>query len=97
MMAKGVGPGDAILCPAFTYTATPESIALLGATPIFVDVGADTFNIVDGAKVEAGIATARHRKLRPVGVIVVDLFGLPACRQTIGKFARLSSVSDYGS
>jgi dTDP-4-amino-4,6-dideoxygalactose transaminase len=88
MMAKGVGPGDAILCPAFTYTATPESIALLGATPIFVDVGADTFNIVGETKIEAGIATARHRKLRPVGVIVVDLFGLPADYRAIREIAE---------
>ena len=35
MMAKGIGPGDAVLCPAFTYTATPETSALLGATPVF--------------------------------------------------------------
>ena len=45
MMALGVGRGDAVLCPAFTYTATPETIALLGATPIFVDVCNDTFNV----------------------------------------------------
>src|SRR5262247_299361 len=45
MMAKNIGPGDGVLCPAFTYTATPESIALLGATPVFVDVDIDTFNV----------------------------------------------------
>jgi DNA-binding transcriptional MocR family regulator len=45
MMALEVKPGDAILCPGFTYTATPETIALLGAEPVFVDVDADTFNI----------------------------------------------------
>ena len=37
LMAKNIGPGDAVLCPAFTYTATPESVAILGATPVFVD------------------------------------------------------------
>jgi dTDP-4-amino-4,6-dideoxygalactose transaminase len=77
MMAKAVGPGDAVLCPAFTYTATPETIALLGATPVFVDVRQDTFNL-DPAALKAGLDAARRKGLRPVGVIAVDLFGLPA-------------------
>ncbi len=77
MMALGVGPGDAVLCPAFTYTATPESIALLGATPVFIDVDPSSFNTtVDFA--EAGAAAARKSGLRPVGLVAVDLFGLPA-------------------
>lgn len=77
MMAKGIGPGDAVLCPDFTYTATPETIALLGATPIFVEVGLDTFNI-DPAGIEAGIASAERHELKPKAIIAVDLFGRPA-------------------
>lgn len=77
MMAKGIGPGDAVLCPDFTYTATPETIALLGATPIFVEVGLDTFNI-DPAGIEAGIASAKRHELKPRAIIAVDLFGRPA-------------------
>lgn len=77
MMAKGVKPGDAVLCPAFTYTATPETIALLGATPVFVEVEAATFNVKPEG-IAAGIAAAKSQGLRPVGVIAVDLFGLPA-------------------
>lgn len=77
MMAKGIGPGDAVLCPDFTYTATPETIALLGATPIFVEVGLDTFNI-DPAGIEAGIAAAKRHELKPKAIIAVDLFGRPA-------------------
>ena len=87
MMAKGVGPGDAILCPGFTYTATPETIALLGASPIFVDVLEETFN-VDPIGLSAGLDAARRQKLKPVGLIAVDLFGLPADYEAIGKFAR---------
>jgi dTDP-4-amino-4,6-dideoxygalactose transaminase len=86
MMAKGVGPGDAVLCPAFTYTATPETIALLGATPVFVDVDPDTFN-VEPAGLEAGIATAQRAGLRPVALIAVDLFGLAAPYAKLEAFA----------
>jgi dTDP-4-amino-4,6-dideoxygalactose transaminase len=48
LMALGVGRGDAVLCPAFTFTATPEAVALLGATPIFIDVNPETFNLAPG-------------------------------------------------
>lgn len=77
MMAKGIGPGDAVLCPDFTYTATPETIALIGATPIFVEVGLDSFNI-DPTGIEAGIAAAVRHGLKPKAIIAVDLFGRPA-------------------
>lgn len=77
LMAKGVRPGQAILCPSFTFAATAEVIAWLGATPVFVDVSEDTFNL-DVESLRAGIRTARERGLQPVGIIAVDLFGLPA-------------------
>src|SRR5215813_5568493 len=74
LMAKGVGRGDAVLCPSFTFSATGEAVALTGATPVFVDVDEATFNM-DAASLERGIATARKAGLKPVGVIPVDLFG----------------------
>ena len=77
LMAKGVKPGQAILCPSFTFAATAEVVAWLGAVPVFVDCLADTFNL-DPASLEQGIATARQLGLKPVGVIPVDLFGQPA-------------------
>ncbi len=77
LMAKGIGPGDAVLCPAFTYTATPEVIALLGATPVWIDVDPGTFN-VDPSGIPAAVETARRLRLEPKGLIAVDLFGLPA-------------------
>src|SRR5688572_13873577 len=77
LMAKGAAPGQAVVVPSFTFAATAEVVAWCGATPIFADVCADTFNL-DPASLEAGIATARHLGLDPVGVIPVDLFGQPA-------------------
>src|SRR5215203_3362525 len=82
LMAKGVKPGDAVLCPTFTFAATAEVVAWLGATPVFVDVYEQTFNI-DPTSLEEGIKTARRLNLRPVGVIPVDLFGQPADYDTI--------------
>jgi dTDP-4-amino-4,6-dideoxygalactose transaminase len=77
LLAKGVKPGVAVLCPSFTFAATAEAVALLGGTPVFVDVLEDTFNM-DPASLEAGIAEARQAGLNPAGVIAVDLFGQPA-------------------
>jgi dTDP-4-amino-4,6-dideoxygalactose transaminase len=77
LMAKGLKPGEAVLCPSFTFAATAEVVAWFGATPIFVDVHRDTFN-VDAASLELGVARARQLDLVPVGVIPVDLFGQPA-------------------
>jgi dTDP-4-amino-4,6-dideoxygalactose transaminase len=77
LMAFGVKPGQAIFVPSFTFAATGEVVVWLGATPIFVDCLPDTFNM-DPASLEAGIATAKRLGLAPVGVIPVDLFGLPA-------------------
>jgi dTDP-4-amino-4,6-dideoxygalactose transaminase len=77
MMAEGIGPGDAVFLPAFTYTATAEVPLLLGATPVFVDIDAATFQI-DPAHLERRIGDAVKRGLRPRAVIGVDLFGQPA-------------------
>lgn len=84
LLAKGVGPGVAVLCPSFTFAATAEAVALLGGTPFFVDVQEDTFNM-DPASLEAGVAEARAAGLNPVGVIAVDLFGQPADYESIEK------------
>jgi len=85
LMAKGVKPGDAVLCPAFTFAATAEVVAWLGASPVFVDVHADTFNI-DPVSLAQGLATAKAAGLKPVGVIAVDLFGQAADYDAIEPF-----------
>ncbi|MGE0180540.1 MAG: DegT/DnrJ/EryC1/StrS family aminotransferase [Sphingomonas sp.] len=77
LMALGIGPGDAVFVPSFTYTATAEVILLLGARPVFVDSDADTFNL-DFDSAEAAIArTKREGRLRPAALMTVDLFGQP--------------------
>ncbi len=86
LMAKGVGPGEAVLCPSFTFCATGESVALTGATPVFVDVDAETFN-VDLASLTRGLTAARRAGLRPKGVIAVDLFGQSADHDAVAAFA----------
>jgi dTDP-4-amino-4,6-dideoxygalactose transaminase len=87
LMAKGVGPGDAVFCPSFTFCATGEAVALAGATPVFVDVDEATFNI-DAASLKRGIATARKLGLKPRAVIPVDLFGQSADHDAIGAVAE---------
>ena len=78
MMAEGIGRGDAVFLPAFTYTATAEVPLLLGATPVFVDVDARTFQI-DPGNLEQRIGEVRRAgELRPRAVVGVDLFGQPA-------------------
>src|SRR5262249_18484775 len=74
LMAKGIGRGDAVLCPSFTFCATGEAVALTGATPVFVDVDEATFNM-DAASLKRGIATARKLGLKPRAVIPVGLVG----------------------
>src|SRR6202162_185216 len=86
LMAKGVGRGDAVFCPSFTFCATGEAVALTGATPVFVDVDEATFNI-DAASLKRGIATAKKLGLKPVAVIPVDLFGQSADHDAIGAIA----------
>jgi dTDP-4-amino-4,6-dideoxygalactose transaminase len=86
LMAKDVGPGDAVFCPTFTFAATAEVIALLRATPVFVDVLEETFNI-DPKNLGAAIDSARKAGLRPAGIIAVDLYGQPADYRTIESIA----------
>ena len=91
LMAKQVGPGDAVLCPSFTFCATGEAVALTGATPVFVDVDEATFNI-DAASLKRGIAKAKQRGLKPVAVIPVDLFGQSADHDAIAEIAEAEGL-----
>jgi dTDP-4-amino-4,6-dideoxygalactose transaminase len=91
LMAKGVGRGDAVLCPSFTFCATGEVVVLTGATPVFVDVDDATFNM-DAASLKRGIATAKRLGLKPRAVIPVDLFGQSADHDTIGAIAAAEGL-----
>ncbi len=87
MMAEGIGPGDAVFLPAFTYTATAEVPLVLGATPVFVDVDPRTFQI-DTAHLAARIAEVRAAgRLRPRALVGVDLFGQPADWPALNRIA----------
>jgi len=91
LMAKGVGKGDAVLCPSFTFCATGEVVALTGATPVFVDVDETTFNM-DPASLKRGIASARKLGLKPVAVMPVDLFGQSADHDAIAAVAETEGL-----
>jgi dTDP-4-amino-4,6-dideoxygalactose transaminase len=86
LMARGIGAGDAVFCPSFTFCATGEAVALTGATPVFVDVDEATFNM-DAASLRRGLATAGRAGLKPRAVIPVDLFGQSADHDGIGEIA----------
>jgi len=92
LMAWEIGPGDAVICPSFTYHATAEAVALLGATPVLADVQAETFNL-DPASLERAIATAKRLGLKPRAVIPVDLFGLPADHDAINAIAATHGMA----
>jgi dTDP-4-amino-4,6-dideoxygalactose transaminase len=91
LMAKGISRGDAVLCPSFTFCATGEVVALIGATPVFVDVDESSFNI-DAASLKRGIATARKLGLKPRAVIPVDLFGQSADHDAIAAVAEAEGL-----
>src|SRR5882757_8946563 len=91
LRARGIGPGDAVFCPSFTFCATAEVAALVGATPVFVDVHAETFNI-DAKNLAAAVGTARQLGLAPKAVIAVDLFGLPADHGAVAAVAEAEGL-----
>jgi dTDP-4-amino-4,6-dideoxygalactose transaminase len=101
LMALKVGPGDAVFTSPFTFIATAEVISLLGATPVYVDIDPDTFNI-DPAKLDQAVSALKSNDsdahplpitnnpspLTPKAVIGVDIFGLPAEYERIDAVAR---------
>jgi dTDP-4-amino-4,6-dideoxygalactose transaminase len=91
LMSKDIGPGDAVICPAFTFCATAEVVALLGATPVFADVHEQTFNLDPASFVDA-VATARKLGLTLKAVIPVDLFGAPADHDAINEIAAAERI-----
>ncbi len=91
LYAHGIGPGDAVFVPSFTFAATAEVVALAKAEPVFVDVDADTYNI-DIASLEAAIAMVKKEgRLKPKAIIPVDLFGLAA---DYGAIMRIAARED---
>ena len=88
LMGWNLGPGDAVFVPDFTFFASGEVVSFEGATPVFVDVDADTFNL-DPAKLEEAIlAVKADGKLTPKATVAVDLFCLPANYRAIKPIAE---------
>ena len=102
LMAKGVGPGDAVFTVPFTFMASAEAIATVGATPIFVDIEPGSFNMdpIALGRAIAALAAGENKDhplphwtteklagLRPRGIIAVDLFGLPA------DYGRINAIA----
>ena len=91
LMAKGIGPGDAVITTPFTYIATAEVIALLGAEPVFADIYPSTFNI-NPYEIEKAINRAKLKGLNPKAIIPVDLFGLPSRYRMIEEIANAENL-----
>jgi dTDP-4-amino-4,6-dideoxygalactose transaminase len=92
LRAWEIGPGDAVFVPAFTFAATGEVVALVGATPVFVDVLEDTYNM-DPASLEAAIAMVKESgTLKLKAVIPVDLFGQPADYRTLAPICARENL-----
>lgn len=87
LLVEQVGPGDAVFTSTFTFIATAEVIALTGATPVFVDIDPETFNIDPRSLEKAIQATIAGKRLKPRGIIPVDLFGQAADYQAIQAIA----------
>src|SRR4029078_10634987 len=91
LMARGIGPGDAVFTPTFTFHATAEVVALVGATPVFVDIEEDSFNL-DPKSLSRAVPVAHKLGLRPRALIAVDLFGQPADHAAIAIIAEAEKL-----
>ena len=103
LMAQGIGPGDAVFVPAFTFVASAEVVALLGATPVFVDVHEDTMTM-DASSLEQAVPWAATAGLKPRVVMPVDLFGQPAdydrlvpCARAHGLYVLGDAAQSFGA
>ncbi|WP_293812994.1 DegT/DnrJ/EryC1/StrS aminotransferase family protein, partial [uncultured Bosea sp.] len=89
--ALGIGPGDAVICPSFTFAATAEVVAWMGATPVFAEIDEATYNI-DPKSLGAALETAKQHKLTPRALISVDLFGQACDYEPIEAFCKQNGL-----
>ena len=97
MMAWGIGAGDAVFVPDFTFFSSGEIVSHCGATPVFVDVDSDTFNICPKSLEAAVEKVIADGKLKAKAVVAVDLFGLPADFDKIKPAKPLGCYGDGGA
>ncbi|MEE9273672.1 MAG: DegT/DnrJ/EryC1/StrS aminotransferase family protein [Robiginitomaculum sp.] len=88
MLAWKIGPGDAVFCPSFTFCATAEIIANVGATPVFIDIDRDTYNICPASLKKAIAEVKSVGGLIPRAIIAVDLFGQSADYPALAAIAK---------
>ncbi|MDB9761476.1 DegT/DnrJ/EryC1/StrS family aminotransferase [Alphaproteobacteria bacterium] len=92
LMAYGIGSGDIVFCPTFTFPATAEAIVILGAIPYFIDVEADTFNI-SMSSLKKGIENVKKENQYKIKAIIsVDLYGLPANYSQLNIIAKENNM-----
>lgn len=91
LMALDLRPGEAVICPSFTFAATAEVVAGLGATPVFAEIDEATFNI-DPKGLDAALETAKRERLKVKALIAVDLFGQAADYEPIEAFCRANGI-----
>lgn len=89
--ALGIGPGDAVICPSFTFAATAEVVAWMGATPVFAEIDEATYNI-DPKGLAAALETAKKHELTPRALISVDLFGQACDYEPIEAFCKQNGL-----
>lgn len=87
LMAWGIGPGDAVFVPDFTFFSSGEVVPLVGAVPVFVDIEADTYNISPQSLEQAIEYVLHHTNLNPRVIVAVDLFGQPADYEKVRRIA----------
>ena len=92
LLALKIGKGDKVVCPSFTFPATAESILITGATPIFIDVSKETYNLCY-KQLEIILEKNKEKKNKIKAIIAVDLFGLPANYNKLKKLAKHYNVS----
>ena len=92
LKAWGIGPGDAVFCPAFTFVATAEVVAMLGAIPVFVDIDRETYTLCPRSFIRAIDEVKQGGELRPRALISVDLFGQPADYPAIAEICATETI-----
>ena len=92
LLALNIGKRDIVFCPSFTFPATAEAILIVGATPVFVDVGKNTYNICYKNLLGA-IEKCKKKRLNIKALITVDLYGLPANYEKVNKIAEMYNIN----
>ena len=85
LIAFGLRPGQGVIVPSFTFAASAEAIAVLGAIPVFAEIDGRSFNL-DADRLDSALSAAHAQKIDIVGIMAVGLFGQPA---------NITALSDY--